>query len=124
MKRSVPIASVSTGIQGCIRSLCVLCVSAVIPVLPTSASAELVYTADGQPIYGQVRADAAGGVVIDTGDGAPVALKRDEVSAVESRPPPATSTPPTPRVILRNGDRLSGSLKQVWPPAVAREGAT
>ena len=81
------------------------------------AQAELVYTADGRTIYGQMRAGAAAGtLVVDGGDGAPVTLQREEVSSIEFRPPTAGSRRPSaPTVALRNGDRLKGPLRQLWP---------
>ena len=86
------------------------------------AQAELVYTADGRTIYGQMRAGAAAGtLVVDGGDGATVTLQREEISSIEFRPPTAGSPRPSaPTVALRNGDRLKGPLRQLWPPAVVR----
>jgi hypothetical protein len=89
------------------------------------ATAELVYTADGRTIYGQVRPGAAAGTVVIGGtDGAQVTLPQEEVSSIEFRS--ATEPPqqagvgrsPAPTVLLRNGDRLSGSLRQLWPPVL------
>jgi hypothetical protein len=90
----------------------------------STARAELVYTADGRALYGQVRVGAAAEtLVVDGGDGAPVTLRREEVSSIEFRSPSASSPSPAPLVVLRNGDRLMGPLRQLWPPAVGR-GAT
>ena len=59
----------------------------------TPAHAELVYTAEGQTVYGQVRAgEAPGTIVVDSGDGAPTTLRRDEVSAIDFRPAPRRNT--------------------------------
>ncbi len=93
---------------------------------PLSARAELVYTADGRAVYGHVRPGAAAGtLVIDGGDGAPLTLPEEEVSSIEFRPPTAASLrPEASTVVLRNGDRLSGPLRQLWPPAVGRGAAT
>jgi NPCBM/NEW2 domain-containing protein len=102
--------------------LLVLYVSSWLLVSP--ARAELVYTADGRAIYGHVRIGAAETVIVD-GDGAPVTLRRDEVSSIDFRPPgPDGSHSSAPQVVLRNGDRFIGPLRQLWPPALSRGGAT
>jgi hypothetical protein len=90
-----------------------------------AARADLIYTADGRTLYGRVQTGAAPEtLVVDTDDGAPVTLRREEVSGIEFRPPSLFgSHQKPPAVVLRNGDRLVGSLRQLWPPAVAREGA-
>jgi hypothetical protein len=94
-------------------------------MLAAPARSDLVYTADGQPIYGQVRADETGTVTVDSGEGAPVTLRREEVSVIEFRPPAAVHPRTTAaQVVLRNGDRLSGALRQIWPPAVVRDGGS
>jgi NPCBM/NEW2 domain-containing protein len=94
-------------------------------LFPSAARAELVYTADGRALYGQVRVGAAATVVVDGGDGSPVTLRREEVSSIEFRPPaPDESHASSPLVVLRNGDHFSGPLRQLWPPAVSRGGAT
>jgi hypothetical protein len=99
--------------------------SASLWLFPSAARAELVYTADGRALYGQVRVGAAETVVVDGGDGSPVTLRREEVSSIEFRPPsPDESHASSPQVVLRNGDHFSGPLRQLWPPAVSRGGAT
>jgi NPCBM/NEW2 domain-containing protein len=87
----------------------------------STARAELVYTADGRALYGQVRVGTAVETLdVDGGDGSPVTLKREEVSSIEFRSPAAGSPSPVPLVVLRNGDRLTGPLRQIWPPAIGR----
>lgn len=88
--------------------------------------ADLIYTADGRTLYGRVqKGTSAETLVVDTDDGAPVTLQREEISGIEFRPPSLFGGhQKPPAVVLRNGDRLIGALRQLWPPAVAREGAT
>jgi hypothetical protein len=94
-------------------------------LFPSAARAELVYTADGRALYGQVRVGVAEAVVVDGGDGSPVTLRREEVSSIEFRPPAPDGLPTSsPQVVLRNGDHINGPLRQLWPPAVSRGGAT
>jgi hypothetical protein len=92
----------------------------------TPAAADLISTADGRTLFGRIQpGPAPDTLIVDSDDGKPVTLSRDEISGVEFRPPALFSShQKPPAVVLRNGDRLIGSLKQLWPPAVAREGAT
>jgi hypothetical protein len=94
-------------------------------LLAAPAWSDLVYTADGQPLYGQVRTGETGTVTVDSGEGPLVTLRREEVSIIEFRPPAAVhARTGSPQVVLRNGDRLNGTLRQIWPPAVVREEGT
>jgi hypothetical protein len=99
-------------------------------LLATPGSAELVYTADGQTLYGRVRAgEERETLVVDGGDAAPVILHREEVSAIDFGPAsspgaPEAETGSASTVVLRNGDRLRGTLRQLWPPTLAREEGT
>jgi hypothetical protein len=89
------------------------------------AGADLVYTADGRTLYGRLQnGTTPGTLTVDGDDGTSVTLAREEVSGIEFRPPALFgSHRKPPSVVLRNGDRLVGSLRQLWPPAVTREGA-
>jgi hypothetical protein len=95
--------------------------------LPLPVHAELVYTSDGQTLYGRVRAgQERGTLVVDGDDDTPTTLRQEEVSAIDFGPAarPATSTHEAgaaSTVVLRNGDQLRGTLRQLWPPTVARE---
>jgi hypothetical protein len=108
------------------RRLFVLFVSWWFIALP--AQAELVYTSDGQTLYGRVRAgESAGTVVVDDGESAPTTLRQEDISAIDFGPAAGPGAPvaeagSASTVLLRNGDRLWGPLRQLWPPTVARGG--
>lgn len=109
----------------------ILLLTGLLLAMAAPARAELVYTADGRAIYGQVRTGGAPGALVVEADGAPVTLQREDVSAIEFGPPvmprqqgpPLRGGAPAALVMLRNGDRLRGTLRHVWPPAVERDGA-
>jgi hypothetical protein len=103
--------------------LFVLIVSSWLFQLP--ARAELVYTADGQTLYGHVRSGTAPGTLLIDGDEAPVTVRREEIAAIDFGAPAAPAGQARSATVrLRNGDRLVGALRQLWPPVIAGAGGT